>query len=288
MKTFKQKNFSLISRGLRFIKELRTIDPLPITVEEYSILLFHSPDICKFFVGRFKDYNFEFSRRKEIADRINKFYKTEKASDLISKIGKSFFGGYYNWSVKLGIDFLPIYGKDKIFTEGIDYSWEKVNHIPKRYIFDSLGFGYCGVVFDYPFNKIEKINFNDFSRDEYKFFDYLIKKPISVFPRIYTLERDQVIMEKLITDSPKVEKYGELIRNLRENYWVNKQQPLDWDRFEKDFGSNNEFFKFIKACENGLFKIFNKRTLGDLHSHNIAERPKTGEIVYFDPIGGKL
>ena len=37
---FRQKDFSLISRGVRFIKELRTIDPLPITLEEYEKFLF--------------------------------------------------------------------------------------------------------------------------------------------------------------------------------------------------------------------------------------------------------
>lgn len=37
---FRQKDFSIISRGVRFIKELRTIDPLPISLEDYEKLLY--------------------------------------------------------------------------------------------------------------------------------------------------------------------------------------------------------------------------------------------------------
>ena len=287
MITFRLKNFSLISRGLRFIKELRTIDPLPMTVEEYSIFLFHSPKMLSKAQKFSPRYSLKLDKHEELVNRVNKFYKTERAADLLIKVGMSYARSYHNFTKWPCRDFLPDYGRDKEYTEEINYSWDKINHIPKRYIFDSLGFGYCGVVFDYPFNKIEKINFNNFSEDEYKFYDYLRKNPISVFPKIYDLEKDQVIMEKLVTDSPKVKKFVELLNETRDLY-CDETQHVDLNKFEKGADKNSEFYKFVKDCVNGLYKIFGRRTLGDFHGPNIAERPRTGEIVYFDPVGGRL
>ena len=57
---------------------------------------------------------------------------------------------------------------------------------------------------------------------------------------------------------------------------------------KKELGEGHEFYKFIEKVENGLEKIYGYKTIGDLSKSNIGIRSKTGEIVFFDPVGGKI
>jgi hypothetical protein len=279
MIVLRNKEFSLISRGIRFIKEIKSIDPLPMTVEEYSIFLFHESDVKKIFPS----VKLQESFQKELCERLNRFYNFPKAAYILRKIGIGFTFAAFGLETKM--NFLPIYGEDKRFTELINYSWSRINHIPKRYLFSSIGVGGTGIAFDYPGNKVEKISFNGFAPDELHFYSYLKKNPIEIFPKIYDISSDQVIMEKLITDSPKLDRYKKFIKS-----YIHKLNPLGtkreilWDDLYKDLGENHEFILFLNRVIEGMYKIFGRKTIGDLTRNNIAERQKTGEIVYFDPV----
>jgi len=140
-----------------------------------------------------------------------------------------------------------------------------------------------GIAFEYPGRKIEKISYSGFSEADLMFFKYLKKNPLKVFPKIYDYSQDQVIMEKLKTDSPKLTKYRELLKKYRiSNKDLTKE--VNWEKLNNELGEEHEFTKFLKECEDGIYKIFGIKNIGDLTTSNIAQR-SNGDIVYMDPIG---
>lgn len=281
--SYKVKRFSLISRGLRFIKELKYLDPLPMTIEEYSIFLFHFKDASRVFKG-FKP---KFKESQALEKRVNEFYKNPEASNIISHIGVGIvLGEMYGFVSRRYLGFIPEYGRDKNYDKALEISFNIVNHLPKRYLVSSIGQGMTGIVFDYPGGKIEKISYNGFTNSELKFYGYLKKNPISEFPRVYSLEKDQLIVEKLETSSPKLDEWEKYIRKYRRTDGYHKD--IDLDSVSKDLGKNHKFYIWAKNIYDGLYKILGIKTFGDISPKNIGERKSTGEIVFFDPIGGSL
>ena len=158
---------------------------------------------------------------------------------------------------------------------------------------DCLGAGGYGVTFNYSKTKIEKVSYIGFSKNEYRFYEYLSKNYIPVFPKVYDLEKDQVIMEKLLVDTPKVNEYKEYIsKYIYKEEKLNPRDPIIrnvyWDEVERELGKNHPFYKFLLNVKSGIKKIFNVDDIGDLTKTNIGERIGTGEIVFFDPIGGLI
>ena len=275
----RQKQFSLVSKAYRWIKEIPKIDPLPISFEEYPRLIFPVK-----FVNGYIEKNWD----NELLERLDKYYGKPGIGKIITKIGFGIAISQFPEDRNIKIEF--DYPNDKIFKKAVDYSWEKIQRIPKRYLTQCLGAGGYGIAFDYPGGKIEKISYRGFTNAEKTFHEYLKKHPrISIFPKIYTFEEDQVIMEKLDLKSPKVEKYKEWIRTYIEKVprtnprLPNVRRPL-WDKMISELGENHEFTKFVRTVESEIEKVFGHKTIGDLSTANIGERKGSGEIVFFDPI----
>jgi len=279
----RQHNFSLISRGIRFIEELRTIEPLPISFEEYATLLYPAPITPKN-LNIIKNGTDETNR---ISDILNSFYKSPKASDILTRVGRAYTESQYK--VRTFV-FNKDWKKDSEFRKAIQFSYEKIQKLPKRYLTKLLGIGGCGIAFDYPIgNRIEKICFLPLNKNEIKFYTYLINHPTSVFPKIYSIEPDQVIMEKLITKSENLEKWRGYLKEfllLDPKEIIMPVKKPNWDKINS-LPENHEFRLWINKVWNELYKITGKHSLGDLGRSNIGERIGTGEIVYFDPIGGR-
>lgn len=286
---FRQKDFSIISRGVRFIKELRTIDPLPIDLEEYEKLLYG--EVRKKPGNILSFEKIEIPEIENIKSKLRSFYHNQKADNIITRIGRSYSESC--WPSRTNI--LPELAKESNnrsdkYWEAIKYSYNKLQKLPKRYITNSISNGAYGIVFEYPGNRIEKISFLGFTPNEYKFYNYIKGHPVSIFPKIYDLEEDQVIMEKLNTATPKISECGEYIKKYIIKEDTNKgfkYRYPNWELMEKDLGKNHWFYKFIEDIERELYKIFGFKTVGDLLVDNIGER-RNGDLVYFDPIGGLL
>ena len=275
----KRRNFSLISRGLRFFKELKKVEKLPISFEKFLDLMIL--DILK---------KRDSSEYKEICDIISLYYNSSNSPRSLIKIGQGLFG---SWCLEKKLNPFSLYpSKDnKTFKEGMEFSYTSLQKLPLRYICDSLGAGGFGVVFEYPFNRIEKISYRGFVKEELDFYKYLLKNPLPIFPKIYTLEKDQVIMEKLdVNSSPRLDKYKELIDKYMIRRIGNSMpfREVNWELINKELGKSHEFYKFIENIESGLEKIYGFKTVGDLSRNNIGIRPKTGEVVFFDPVGGEI
>ena len=286
---FRQKDFSLISRGVRFIKELRTIEPLPINLNEYERLLYGG------FVYNKSNNSFDFKEDDKELNKLNKkiddYYKVKDSCSTIASIGRTYCDSFYPTRLEIFNDLKKnLNNRSKKYWEAIEFSYNKVNKLPKRYLTKLIDNGYSGIIFNYPGNKIEKISFLGFTKREYDFYNYLLYNPIKVFPKIYDLENDQVIMEKLDVESPKIKECKEYIskyiikKDLSNGF---RDKKPNWDLMNKELDKNNWFYKFLKEVEEGIYKIFKIKSIGDFHSGNIGER-KNGDLVYFDPIGGLL
>lgn len=271
MIVLRDRKFSLISKGIRFFKELKKIEELPINFSDYSTLL--ELNMKK------KINDPEYVR---ISDIVNSYYRSPNASKALCKIGLGLFG---SWCFENKIN--PFTLKDR--TGGFRFSYNHIQKLPKRYIIDSLGAGGFGVCFDYPFNRVEKISFKGFTNLELKFYEFQKKTPLPIFPKVYTLEPDQVVMEKLIVDSPKIRECKELIEEYTDKIQSGTfpYREVNWNKVNKELGNNHWFSKLLKDIEDGLDKIYGMKTVGDLSHNNIGQR-KSGELVFFDPVGGKL
>lgn len=182
---YRCKNFSLISKGIRFIKELRTIDPLPITLDEFKIFL------SEFFGCKL--YKKEMTPELlNIINRIDNYYHKSEFSIVLLKLSYGYYRSVYtNWSESIDRDILSRSGK---FEEGIKVAWERINKIPKRYLSDCIGIGGNGICFNYPFGKIEKVKFSgEFSPREIQLYKRQMKNPLPIFIKVYTLEKTKLL-----------------------------------------------------------------------------------------------
>lgn len=171
----RQKQFSLVSRTYRWIKEIPKIDPLPIEFSEYPRLIFP----FKFENGVIKKCYAD-----DLVERLDKYYGKPGIGKIITKIGFGIAISQFPEDRNIKIEF--DYPNDKIFKKAVDYSWEKIQRIPKRYLTQCLGAGGYGIAFDYPCGKIEKISYRGFTGAEKTFYGYLKKHPrIPIFPKIY-------------------------------------------------------------------------------------------------------
>lgn len=102
---YRCKNFSLISKGIRFIKELRTLDPLPITLEEFKIFL------SEFFGCKL--YKKEMTPELlNIINKIDNYYHKPEFSIVLLKLSYGYYRSVYtNWSESIDRDILSRSGK---------------------------------------------------------------------------------------------------------------------------------------------------------------------------------
>lgn len=285
----RQNNFSIISRGVRFIKELRTIDPLPITLEEYEKLLYG--EVRKKPGNLMSFEKIEIPEIENIKSKLRSFYHNQKADNIITRIGRSYSESCWPSRTNILSELVKeSNNRSDKYWEAIKYSYNKLQKLPKRYITNSISNGAYGIVFEYPGNRIEKISFLGFTPNEYKFYNYIKRYPVPIFPKIYDLEKDQVIMEKLNTATPKISECGEYIKKYiikKDTSKGYRNRYPNWELMEKELGRSHWFYKFIQDIEIGLNKIFGMKTIGDIRHENIGER-NDGTLVFFDPIGGRL
>lgn len=284
---FRQKQYSFIDKGIRFIKDLRKIDPIPLTYGEYKFLIHPYSDDSWRVSGERKKY------WQELKNKLDSYYNKKGAGNLLFKLGSTYAKIYRDKNSTSRKRLISKIDNDS----AIKYSYDRINKIPKRYIIDSIGNGWFGLVFNYGDDEIEKISFKGFSETEYKFYQYLINNSSfnNIFPKIRALSEDQVIMERLNTDdtvSNKLKEYRELVRKyisggagvMAYRSIHGGIKPVALDKMYKDLGPDHEFCKWIENIQRGIKTIFGyRKSVGDLHASNIGERPGTGEIIYFDP-----
>lgn len=201
------------------------------------------------------------------------------------KIGK---GVLSMWGREKGIN---IYQENKPWwKEGVDYVWGRIQSFPRRWFTDALGVGSFGVVLPQGPGKVEKIGYSPFHPQEIKFYKYLLRNPLPVFPKIYSLGKDRVVMERIETGTQEIKVLREYISRYIEKDTTDLLPVYKprWKEIIRDLGEDHWFVNFLRDIEDGLQKIYEYKTIGDLSPLNVGQRKKTGEFVYFDPVAGDI
>ncbi len=248
----------------------KTISELPLTNQEYARLLFP---------GKLNGNNY--------------FYDKDAHGLLVNKLASRFHQKGADFIHKAGMAFaLTRATKNELFTvpeqhyDAIEYSLSCICRLPLEFITRSLGVGFTGVVLDYDEQNVVKIAYNKLKNKDIELWNYQIKNPQSCFPKITYVDKDFVIMEKLITKSKKLVLY---------KTYIDKYIKLNFLE-EISFRTLNapveelptDFRKFVTAIRQSMSNVFNISCIGDLKIENLGQRASTGAIVMFDPIGGYL
>lgn len=221
---------------------------------------------------------------QKFSERCRKVYGSPKS---LVKIGK---GVLSSWGRGKNINIFNLSEGEKTWKEGMDYVYSKLISFPKGYFQEALGVGSFGIVFPAGPGRIEKINYKPFLPQETKFYGYLLKHPLPVFPKVYSLGKDRVVMEKIDTGTPRIKLLREYIEKYVSKITTNLL-PIykpKWKEIKRDFPENHWFPEFLEKAEDGLEKIYGYKTLGDLSPLNVGQRGRTEELVYFDPVGGDI
>ena len=245
------------------------VEKLPFTREEFKK---YAPDAW--------DYDNEFI--KEIDNRIRKQYG--------DKIWHTFCGWVEgSW-----------YGSD------MDVLYDILCNVPLKRLDKMLGAGSYGIVIDCGDRVIKWFHKNTPMTDaDDRFYEYCMEHPESkVFPIVYKMGPNYVVLEKLKTDTPKCQKYNEWLgwspkrvvpitlpkidsknggTTMEKCIWNYKKYKNQIDKVVKQlphdiqeiFQWGLEAYKHLQQVEPGVSNFV------DLRLANIGER-KNGEIVWFD------
>jgi len=143
--------------------------------------------------------------------------------------------------------------------------------IPLKWVTKSIGSGCFGVVVPYGKIKVKKIFYQPMNQYERKFYNYCKTGRSNVFPKVFKVTEEYIIMEKLKPETETVKDF------------------VDGCLFPEQFEESAEFEE-IKiwgdAVKKELYYLFGIKGYGDLNPANVGER-FNGDIIYFDPVGGK-
>ena len=163
--------------------------------------------------------------------------------------------------------------------------YDELSLIPLDRVMRGLGAGSNGVVWEVSKDKVIKLFYNDHIKQQDKIFlEYCLNHQTKVFPEIYKIGDNWVMMEKLKTFTPKLKKWFEYIDDKKFEgktiYDWTIEKNVDESIFD-DFGK--DVYKWCKMCQEE-FKHINSPYVtwpGDLFLKNCGER-NNGDIVFFD------
>ena len=248
----------------------KTISELPLTNQEYARLLFP---------GKLCDNSY--------------LYDKDAHTLLVNKLASRFHQKGADFIHKAGIAFaLTRATKNELFTvpeqhyDAIEYSLSCICRLPLEFITKSLGFGYTGVVFDYDEKTVVKIAFSKLKDKDIELWRYQIQNPQSCFPIITYVDKEFVIMEKLVTKSKKLNLYKTFIEKYVK---LNYLQEISFRSLTASIEELPlDFRKFVTSIRQSMLDVFDISCIGDLKIENLGQRASNEEIVMFDPIGGYL
>lgn len=236
--------------------------------------------------------------RQEFADFINvaKDYDDEAyiygvfRDKIISACGEKVWNGFKGW------------------IEGSWYSsdpndlYDLLERLPKNRLDRVLGAGSYGIVLDLNDKVIKWFHKNTpMENRDRKFYEYCLRHRTSVFPEIYKVGKNFVIMEKLKTGTQKCKLYDQWIGFSPKYKTTFKPKELKGKEADLEFCVKNyekyssqiddylfkattqvrEIFDWLMRVRDEYWKIFPGDGFGDLREANIGER-NNGDMVWFD------
>lgn len=163
--------------------------------------------------------------------------------------------------------------------------YDELSLIPMDRIKNGVGAGSYGVAWTIGRDKVIKLYYSDHIKHQDKIFiDYCYKNKSKVFPKIYKIGKNWIILEKLKTFTPKLKQWFEYLEEKKFNgktiYNWSMEKNVDKSIFD-DFG--RDVYDWCKQCQ-AEFNNINSRYVtwpGDLFLKNCGERDN-GDIIFFD------
>lgn len=232
----------------------------------------------KDFINATKDYDDEADIYNEIKDRVTAAY------------GAKVWNGFKGWT------------EGSWYNTNPDDLYDLLEQLPKNRLDRVLGAGSYGAAIEFGDKVIKWFHKNTpmENRDK-KFYEYCLKHKTKVFPVVYKVGKNYVIMEKLQTNTPKCKLYDQWIgfspdykTTLKPKELKGKAADLEFcvknyekyssqiDAYLSKAGAQvNEIFTWLMEVRDEYWKIFPGDGFGDLREANLGER-KNGDIVWFD------
>ena len=239
----------------QYIVENR-VETLPFSREEFKRYCPNSWDDSDEFV-------------KEIDDRIK------------DKYGKNVWKTFNGWV------------EGSWYDSDLDVLYDILCNVPLKRLDKMLGAGSNGIIIDCGDRIIKWFHKNTpLKGEDKKFYEWCLNHPRSkVFPVIYKIGENFVVMEKLKIGTPRCKFYDEYLgfdgKKIDINgdkhpldYWIYKNDPKVEKILKKDF-KVWEVYNWGKKALKYLEEATGFDKFSDLRLANIGER-KNGEIVWFD------
>ena len=264
------------------------IGNLPICIEEYETLLYEK--IREQLASDNKiQHHLTRSASEDVVNRLNLFYCDPRFTKVIIQAGRVYCEECWDIRKDFFFEMSKQNNHSKRYWDSVKYSYNKVAQIPLWSIYESIGMGEHALIVKNTDNKVEKIWYSNLSKIEYRFYTYLKTNHMSIFPRVYYVSADRVIIEKLNVGlmsthelTPYITYIDKFVK-IRNNMWGFKEKYVDWDELSQCLGKYHWFYLFLKEIEKGLNTILGITSIGDLSKQNIGLR-RDGDVVYFDPI----
>ena len=240
---------------INILEERMRVGSLPFTREEFKK---YAPDSW--------DDDIEFI--KEIDKRIEKQY------------GKAVLNTFRGWV------------EGSWYDSDLDILYDVLQNVPLNRLNKMLGAGSNGIVIEANDKIIKWFHKNTpMTSEDRKFYEYCMSRPTKVFPIVYKLGKNFVVMEKLRTGTPKCKLYDSYLGFDGKKIDVNgKQITLDKIIYNPTSDALNvlkkdkeawKIFQWGSEAIKHLEKAVGFTEFSDLRLANIGER-KNGEIVWFD------
>lgn len=213
-------------------------------------------------------------------DDDNEFVK-DIDNRILQKYGSKVLNTFRGWIEG------SYYGTD------LDVLYDVLCNVPLTRLDRVLGAGSNGIVVDCGDRIIKWFHKNTPMKDEdNSFFEWCMKHPKSkVFPVVYKLGKNYVVMEKLKTGTPRCKLYDSYLgfggKKIEVNgkadtldHWIYKNDPAVEQEIKKDREAW-EVYQWGKTALQYLKESAGFDKFSDLRLANIGER-KNGEIVWFD------
>lgn len=252
------------------IKEGSRIVSFPLDFEDYCFFIYPG----RLFGDR---YIYDKARHLRVKDIVFERFGPV-SGDIIHKAGMAFA---LRKAKKRDLFLHP-----ELHLDAMALSYEMIQSISVPLLEKTIGHGFTSVVFGHGDDLVIKEPYNGFSLCEMTFYQHQMSNPLSVFPKVIYVSEKEVVMERLLVDTPQLDEYRKCIRKYIDHRF-SEEVGYRTLKMEIDVSDSN-FRSFVQRVMEGFRAIFNVSAIGDLTAENLGERRDTGEVVLIDPLDGRM
>lgn len=153
--------------------------------------------------------------------------------------------------------------------------YTKISSMPLNKVDKILGAGEEGMVVELK-DKVIKLFYKEQIPNNIKnFFKACKERKYDIFPVVYRIGKGYVVMEKLRMNTPKCQRYDEIIDKIYYDVYDGNYNINDYSK------ETQEVILWLENIRKAIKDVTDFNDFGDLNCNNFGER-EDGTIVYFD------